>query len=239
MNTVISPVRYRYSLAASEIESRTPNILDVGGYQSRRIHLQHHFDALSYTSLNIGPAWYKNDIADVIFDGVDIPFADNQFEYVISVDTLEHVPLSHRQRLIEEMYRVASKSLILVCPYDNGQKIHERYIRDYCELFELSVPFSLQEHLKFGLPTANEIATYFAQKIHRIHFRTNKHLYWAFQFAMLINCRALGDKAESANLELHSLMEATFAQMEESVDFSNSYRMVIVTSKENSTQMPK
>lgn len=122
-------------------------------------------------SLGIVPYLKKNiDGLDIDFSGPqtdllkkvtgkadDIPFHKNAYDVAISVDVIEHLDPSIREKAIYELLRVAKKLAVLVVPEgENAQnqdkKLHERYIK----IFKKTHPF-LDEHVKYGLPKKEEI----------------------------------------------------------------------------------
>jgi hypothetical protein len=147
---VFSPVRHRYSLAAQRIASSEPIVLDVGGYKSRRRHLEPFFRKLDYTSVNVGPAWYPNDEPD---HNSSIPF-------VICVDTLEHIPAADRATSVHEIIRVAGSRAIIVVPIAHADTPDEYYLLKHSKRFRVKPMPSLVEHLKYGLPKVLDLKEY-------------------------------------------------------------------------------
>jgi len=55
--------------------------------------------------------WPEQQIATTQFDGKNIPFEDNSFDFCIASDVLHHC--EHPEELLAEMVRVASKGVVL------------------------------------------------------------------------------------------------------------------------------
>ena len=45
------------------------------------------------------------------------PFKDNEFDVVISVDSIEHIAKDKREKALMEMLRVSNKHIIITCPF--------------------------------------------------------------------------------------------------------------------------
>lgn len=93
---------------------------------------------------------------DVVAAGTYLPFKNNSFDIVVSLDTIEHIPAKNRLQFISENLRVAKKQVIIAAPM--GTLAHQQaetqlltaYLKD-CYL---------QEHIKYGLPTLVDIKTW-------------------------------------------------------------------------------
>ena len=86
-----------------------------------------------------------------------IPFGNNNFDIVICVDVLEHLPKSKRQIAIDELLRVGKKCIFIGAPC--GEKSFKQDIlldKHYKKVFNKPFPF-LQEHLEYGLPEEKQI----------------------------------------------------------------------------------
>ena len=92
--------------------------------------------------------------ADVIYDGRKLPFKKEEYDYVVSIDTLEHVPADSRLNLIGQMTDIAKRKMILIAPFASVE--HEKYEKKLVEKYNLAkqtVPRYLLEHRKYGLIT--------------------------------------------------------------------------------------
>lgn len=86
---------------------------------------------------------------------LQLPFANDQFNHVLSVDMLEHLPAQLRPQAIQELVRVARKRLVIVVPCEGGQAADRRLAR--C-LSPFGIPSWLEEHLAHGLPAKSQIS---------------------------------------------------------------------------------
>ena len=213
---IFSPIKHRYSLALSEIDLEEPNILDVGGYTSRKTIVESFFNSFTYTSLNVGAAWYKNAVSDFLYNGLDIPFDDQSFDYVISVDVLEHVFKENRFHIINEMVRVAEKRAIVVTPFRLiGVETDESYVLDICERHDVVPPPSLVEHEIFG----------------PFKYATSKRDYWYLQTTMLWNTISLNGESEDINRRIQEFQEKQLASEPYPQEAKNAYRCVLIFDK--------
>jgi len=231
-SNVFSPVKHRYSLALSEIDAEEPNILDVGGYTSRKTIAEKFFGNLTYTSLNVGSAWYKDVVADFLYDGLHIPFDDQSFDYVISVDILEHVSQENRFHVIKEMVRVAAKRAVVVTPFRlKDVETDESYIIDICKRYGIVPPPSLVEHELYGLPFLDEIKEYASSLGGTFRYATYKKDYWYLQTAMLWNTISLNGDSEDINRRIQEFQENQLKSQPYPQEAKNAYRCVLIFDK--------
>ena len=90
--------------------------------------------------------------ADIIYDGKKLPFKKEEYDYVVSIDTLEHVPADSRLNLIGQMADIAKRKMILIAPFASVE--HEKYEKKLVEKYNLAkqtIPRYLLEHRKYGL----------------------------------------------------------------------------------------
>lgn len=94
---------------------------------------------------------------DVLYDGKHLPFKDKSVATVVSIDTVEHIPSSSRQELIQELVRIAKKRVVIAAPM--GTKAHIRAEKNELEYQKSHrhPDHYLVEHVQYGLPTMTEI----------------------------------------------------------------------------------
>lgn len=96
--------------------------------------------------------------ADVLYDGIKLPFPKNAYDFVVSIDTLEHIPIDRRINLISQMTNISKRKTILIAPFASME--HEKYEKKLVEKFNLSklaIPPYLLEHRKYGLITSAQM----------------------------------------------------------------------------------
>lgn len=160
-NTIFFPydVYSRHQIVAQLIY-RSGTVLDVGG-------------SLKELAKFLPPKirLFSTDIVggDVIYDGNKLPFQNKSIETVVSIDTIEHIPKSARQTFIQELVRVAKKRVIIAAPMGTAAHIQS-------EKMVVNPDHYLAEHIRFGLPTMNEIKMWVKPYIlHNLIFQGNFH----------------------------------------------------------------
>jgi len=155
----------RHKTVAKLIGNQKGEILDVGG---------------GVKGLN---RFVKNKVVvsnlregDVLADGRALPFADNSFSLVTSIDVLEHIPPHDREKFVSELKRVAKKRVILSFPL--GTKAHiraEKELKDFLKKKGEEVGY-LEEHIANGLPTLKELEKILKNHPFQIFFGENFRL---------------------------------------------------------------
>lgn len=133
----------------SRLAGNPRTLLDVGGVAGE---LQAFMPRTRIVTANVQPG------ADVLFDGRTLPFGDREFDAVVSLDVLEHVPPAGRQGHLDDIARVARDVVVLCCPL--GGPEHEAAERDLAAWHRAATgrPHRfLEEHLHNGLPTLEEL----------------------------------------------------------------------------------
>ncbi|MDH3936014.1 MAG: class I SAM-dependent methyltransferase [candidate division Zixibacteria bacterium] len=141
----------RHYLAASFIKYHAcRTILDLGGLSGKL----RHFLKASDSSIDVANISGK---ADITYDGKTLPVADNEYDCVVSLDVLEHVPPDQRSDFLKEVLRVTSRYLFLSTPYKSQLhlKLERRLFDLHRRAFHTDHPF-LKEHLVNGLVDEND-----------------------------------------------------------------------------------
>ncbi len=148
----------RYGLMAALVEQLAPEastLLDVGGAMSAGAgHLGHGGDFLpDALTQSIDTRWIDHARHCRMEPGVRLPFADQAFDVVCSLDVLEHVPPPLRDDWLGELWRVTRGLLVVGAPFDTeGVAAADAWLhRLILERYGYGVPF-LEEHLNLGLP---------------------------------------------------------------------------------------
>lgn len=145
----------RHWLIAGEVQksrikklSKT-SLLDVGGSLGE---IRKFLPDIKVITTDVVPG------ADILYDGKKLPFKKEEYDFVVSIDTLEHIPVVRRLDLIGQMTDVAKRKVILVAPFASTE--HDKYEKKLVEKYnldKLAVPRYLQEHRKYGLITTSQL----------------------------------------------------------------------------------
>ena len=141
-------------------------LLDVGGEVSIRCnHLGRFLKGFNITTANVTRA------SDISYGGGKLPFDDDSFDVVVSIDTAEHVPQQERKAWIGDFFRVAKKMVIFCAPLGTEfQKSVDQELNDlYHRLFGKDHHY-LVEHNACGLPDLDEIRSWVDGMQYRLFF---------------------------------------------------------------------
>jgi 2-polyprenyl-3-methyl-5-hydroxy-6-metoxy-1,4-benzoquinol methylase len=144
---------YRFITLASEITSRAKgssvSVLDVGGGGGQ---LASFIPEASYCLAE--PT--VNGIS-----GIDLPFADHSFDFVVSCHVLEHIPVEDRVGFLDQLLRKAKRGIILLNPFHVKDTYAEERLKLVVKITD--EPWA-KEHLECTLPKVEEIEEYANQR---------------------------------------------------------------------------
>jgi hypothetical protein len=123
-------------------------ILDVGG----RAELLERFIPYRVISVNVDGS------GNLLGSGCALPFVDDSFIAVISIDTLEHLRRENRLSFLRECLRVARCYVVVAAPFGSeGHKECEKRLDDLYRSTYGQPHTYLHEHIRYGLPDIAEL----------------------------------------------------------------------------------
>lgn len=87
-------------------------------------------------------------------DVTKLPFGDGEFDVVVALDLLEHLPADLRPVALTELARVTQKRLVVGCPCGEPALRADRLLARYYAIQPRAMPPWLVEHLDNGFPSA-------------------------------------------------------------------------------------
>ena len=115
--------------------------------------LDQSFDNYGHAAEDVPPSGCRH----VLGDAREMPFADREFDVVLALDLLEHVPAEDRQRVLAELGRVAARRVIVGCPAGQAALEADRKLPGVYGLVGHPVPGWLEEHFDNGFPEPAEL----------------------------------------------------------------------------------
>lgn len=109
-------------------------------------------------------------IKAVVITGMQLPFQNEQFDFVISVDTLEHIPKDKREKFLLELKRVSRKMVLIHFVMHDPQRNYLgrdgdlKFNQWYLKYFKKEQSW-VSEHLKIEPPMCWEIEKVFEEAV--------------------------------------------------------------------------
>jgi hypothetical protein len=132
----------------------TLRVLDVGGYPC----LTPRFlpaDGVTVIDITVVPGAQPGSY--VRADGAELPFPDDAFDLVVSLDSLEHVPRPRRADYVSELLRVSRGYVLLLAPFAREEVVlAERLLAEFVRVVNQEEQPQLREHREYGLPDFDE-----------------------------------------------------------------------------------
>ncbi|OGG04353.1 hypothetical protein A2W14_07130 [Candidatus Gottesmanbacteria bacterium RBG_16_37_8] len=149
-------VALRYLPVVTEIKKlgKNPQVLDVG---SGGLGIAPYIGfKVTGVDIKFRPPFHYN-LDRIIAKAEKLPFANQVFDAVISVDTLEHLRSDSRFKAIEETLRVAKKLAVIAVPCGNSAYLQDKTLHKYYRKKFIRKYQFFEEQLKLGLPEESQI----------------------------------------------------------------------------------
>lgn len=86
-----------------------------------------------------------------------LPFQDGAFDFVFSLDMIEHIQPQERKAVIKEMIRISSEVCVMAFPCGDAARENDAKMREFYRARGAAPPGWLEEHLKAGFPQLREV----------------------------------------------------------------------------------
>ena len=165
-------------------------------------------------------------------DGARLPFKNDSFDLVVSIDTLEHIPSDWRLGFLEEQLRASRDYVLLAAPFeDENISLAEQIVNEFFIKKIGHSNDSLEEHFANGLPRLSETLSFFDDSGVQHLEIPNGYLYsWLVMMMALPAAQALPNSEE-----LVAMINRFYNQnLYVSDNRPPCYRTVILASKQHS-----
>lgn len=140
-------------------EERPLRVLDVGGYPGQILGF---LPAEQVTVIDLQGFDSRHS---VVGDGLTLPYAEGEFDVVTSVDVLEHLEPERRPTFLAELWRVASRQVIIAGPFESRAVSQaEEILSEFIKFRSRASHRYLGEHAQYGLPTVGEVEEFFGSQ---------------------------------------------------------------------------
>jgi len=156
----------RYTLVADLLGKWRTNqsafkILEVGcGSQGLALHMP----GLGFVGCDLTfPEPPAATMSPVICSASRLPFANNAFDIVLSLDMLEHIQPSARLGVLREFGRVAGRKIIIGFPQGYAAQCVDWCLKKFYVWRNIQRPPWLDEHLQAPFPARSDLITAFPE----------------------------------------------------------------------------
>jgi len=138
------------------------SLIDVGGHPGV---LSDFLTEDNVTILDSQPCDRPNYVRA---DACDLPFKDEKFDVVTTVDVFEHISSAKRTTFLKELFRVSKEYIILAAPFDSGEvSLAEEILFEFVKKIlgdDFAKVHPLKEHIENGLPSQDALLTRIEQE---------------------------------------------------------------------------
>jgi hypothetical protein len=157
-----APDTWERHLIVAQLVGSPRDLIDVGGLPKQ---LRSFLPNTNVSAVNVVPP------ADIIVAPGPLPFADQAYAAVTSLDALEHVLPTARPAFAAELVRVARDRAVVCCPFGSAEHAAaEQELQAWHRALTGSDHPWLAEHIENGLPTLDELHELFDAAPGRVTF---------------------------------------------------------------------
>lgn len=141
----------------------TFSILEVGSNESKNLRKFLPNDSILFTDIELNDA-QKADPEFACADATNLSYADDEFDFIVATDVLEHLDNTTRIKMINEISRVSKLAVILTFPHgDTCVEAAERRCNVYYRSLFNEDFIWLKQHEEMGLPKISEVDNLLSQ----------------------------------------------------------------------------
>lgn len=207
----------RYRMAQEALDAARPilgerfRILDVGGFfrTGRGVALLPIRQFLTSDDVTVIDQQPGDVPGYIQGDGRSLDFADATFDFVVSCDTLEHVPAPDRPTFWRELLRVARHGVILAAPFASPEVVAaEDLLARYIRVELHTEQMQLKEHREYGLPDLPATRAFLDESGLRYHIYPSGYIH-AWLAMMIAKHYLLG---QTDDHDLHERLDAYYTR---------------------------
>jgi hypothetical protein len=218
--------RYRIVADALEIlrgEAGALRILDVGGGEGAILRFLSG-DEVTVLDLSDSPG-----VPGLVKgDATALPFDDESFDYVTSVDVYEHIEPGARERYLSELRRTARRGVLLAAPFDSEMvRAAERVANELHRSLYLAQNVWLGEHAANGLPRLEEAKGFFEERGDSVQVLPNGYIpHWLAMLCLTFYGSKLGGESSDLFDEVNEFYNEFMYELDNA---EPSYRHLLVS----------
>lgn len=143
------------------IQNRNVKILEIGSNEHENLARIFPNADIYYLDIDLSDEKLKNP-KYVLGDATKFIFEENEFDYVIALDVIEHVKNSDRKKLIDNIVKISKNGFILSFPqgHVNNEFLEKRLKSFFGYVKNMEMPWNA-EHIENGLPSLEDVKIYF------------------------------------------------------------------------------